>query len=83
MFSTFQTVKSASSSAGLTLQDLLDEHGESYLSDYLALSLTNVGEGILISLTTTGDNPVTYSAVIGSAEAVDLASLVFVVRQGA
>lgn len=79
MFSHFRSAN-PSPSISLTLQDLLDEHGGRYLSDYLALSVRRVGEDTVISLTTTGTDPVTYSTVIASAEAVDWASLVFVAQ---
>lgn len=65
---------------GISLQDLLDDRGGHFLSEYLALSVTRIGDDIVISLTTTDSDPVTYSTVISAVAMVDLASLVFVAQ---
>lgn len=65
--------------AGISLRDLLDDP-HSPLSDYLSLSVARLGEDTVISLTTTGSDPVTYSTVISSDAVVDLQSLVFVAQ---
>ena len=65
---------------GISLADLLDDRCGHHLSDYLALSVTRVGENIVISLTTTDDDPVTYSAVVLANASVEPASLVFVAQ---
>ncbi len=63
---------------GFSLQDLLEGHEGCQLSDYLSLSVRRVGQDTVIKLTTTDSKPVTYSAVISSGAAIDIASLVFV-----
>lgn len=64
----------------LSLQDLLDDCGGRNLSEYLSLSLTRLDGDILISLTTTGSEPVTYSAIISATAAIDLQSPVFMLQ---
>jgi len=60
--------------------DLLDDLNGSQLNDYLSLSVTCLGENTVISLTTTGGDPVTYSTVISSTADIDVQSLVFVAQ---
>jgi hypothetical protein len=79
MFSHSNSPLSPSSSAGISLRDLLDDrHG--FLSDYFSLSVTRLGENTVISLTTTGSDPITYSTVISSTADIDVQSLVFVAQ---
>lgn len=64
----------------LSLDDLLLAEPETGLSDYLSLSLSTCGDHTKISITTTGTNPVTYSAFILASAALDLNTLVFVAQ---
>lgn len=69
-----------SASISVSLQDLLDDRDGRDLSEYLSLSVSCENGITRISLTTTGNNPVTYSTVVSSASAIDWPSLVFVVQ---
>lgn len=70
-----------SASISVSLQDLLDDRDGRDLSEYLSLSVSCENGITRISLTTTGNKPVTYSTVVSSASAIDWPSLVFVVQR--
>lgn len=80
MFPHSKSPKSSLSSPRLSLKDLLDDLNGSQLNDYLSMAVTRLGEHTVISLTTTGGDPVTYSTVISSAADIDVQSLVFVAQ---
>ena len=64
----------------LSLDDLLLAEPETGLSDYLCLSLSASGDHTKISITTTGAEPVTYSAFIQANAALDWLSVVFIAQ---
>lgn len=80
MFSHSKSPKNPLLSPSLSLKDLLDELNGSQLNDYLSMAVTRLGENTVISLTTTGSDPVTYSTVISSIADIDVQSLVFVAQ---
>ncbi len=65
----------------LSLQDLLDDRAASNFSEYFSLSFSRSDGVTLISLTTTGNEPVTYTTEISNLSAIDLTSLVFVAQR--
>ena len=60
--------------------DLLGDLSGRQTSEYLSLSVTCLGDDTVISLTTTGSDPITYSTVISSTADIDVHSLVFVAQ---
>ena len=60
----------------LNLQDLLIDEKTDGLSDYLSLSIENLGEDTRVSVTTVEDNPVTYSSTLSGVSFTDLQYLV-------
>ena len=60
----------------LSLQDLLIDEKANVLSEYLSLSITNLGADTQVSVTTTDAVPTTYSSIFYGVSAVDLQSLV-------
>jgi len=48
----------------LNLQDLLIDEQTNGLSEYLSLSIKNLGEDTKITFTTIEDDPITYSATL-------------------
>ena len=60
----------------LNLQDLLIDEQTDELSDYLSLSIENLGEDTRVSITTVEDNPVTYSSTLSGVSFTDLQYLV-------
>lgn len=60
----------------LNLQDLLIDEQTDGLSDYLSLSIENLGEDTRVSVTTVEDNPVTYSSTLSGVSFTDLQYLV-------
>ena len=60
----------------LNLQDLLIDEQKDELSDYLSLSIENLGEDTRVSITTVEDNPVTYSSTLSGVSFTDLQYLV-------
>ena len=60
----------------LNLQDLLVDEQTDGLSDYLSLSIENLGEDTIVSVTTVEDNPITYSATLNGVSFTDLQYLV-------
>lgn len=64
----------------LPLADLLLAETETGLSDYLCLSLSSRDDHTKISITTTGAEPVTYSAFVQANAELDWLSVVFVAQ---
>ena len=60
----------------LNLQDLLEDEQTNELSDYLSLSIENLGEDTKVSVTTVEDNPTTYSSTLSGVSFTDLQYLV-------
>ena len=60
----------------LSLQDLLIDEQANLLSEYLSLSITNLGTDTQVSVTTTDAVPTTYSSIFYGVSAMDLQSLV-------
>jgi len=60
----------------LSLQDLLIDEKANVLSEYLSLSITNLGADTQVSVTTTDVVPTTYSSIFYGVSAMDLQSLV-------
>ena len=48
----------------LNLQDLLIDEQTNVLSEYLSLSIENLGEDTKITFTTIEDHPITYSSTL-------------------
>jgi len=48
----------------LNLQDLLMDESNGSLSEYLSVSIENIGEGTKVSVTTVEDRPAIYSATL-------------------
>ena len=48
----------------LNLQDLLIDEQANVLSDYLSLSIENMGEDTKVTFTTIEDNPIKYSTTL-------------------
>ena len=59
----------------LNLTDLLDDEKADELSDYLALSIENLGNDTKVSVTTIEDNPTTYSSTLNGVSFTDLQGL--------
>jgi len=60
----------------LNLQDLLEDEQTNELSDYLSLSIENLGEDTKVSVTTVEENPTTYSSTLSGVSFTDLQYLV-------
>jgi len=60
----------------LNLQDLLADEQTDILSEYLSLSIENIGADTKVSVTTVEDNPTTYSSTISGVSFTDLQYLV-------
>lgn len=60
----------------LNLYDLLVETDVSGLSDYLSLSIENLGEDTRVTVTTVEDAPVTYSSMLNGVSISDLQHVV-------
>lgn len=80
MISHSKSSQSPLPSPSLSLKDLLDDLSGSLTCEYLSLSVTFLGDDVVISLTTTGSDPITYSTVISSTADIDVYSLVFVAQ---
>jgi hypothetical protein len=63
--------------ARLTLQDFLEARYENSLSKYLSLSVKYLDRDIHISITTTDNEPSTYSTHIPTTVAFDQSALIF------
>ena len=59
----------------LNLNDLLDDEKTDELSEYLSLSIENLGEDTKVSITTIEDNPTTYSSTLNGVSITDLQCL--------
>ncbi len=60
----------------LNLQDLLVDEETDLLSDYIALSIENLGRDTKVSVTTIEDSPTTYSTILNGLTLTDLQYLV-------
>lgn len=67
--------KEGQDTESLSLQDLLDDEKANALSDYLALSITTVGDDAKVSVTTTDAVPTTYSTTFHGITAIDIQTL--------
>ncbi|MBE0471821.1 MAG: type I secretion C-terminal target domain-containing protein [Methyloprofundus sp.] len=65
-----------SNQEALNLQDLLADEQTDILSEYLSLSIENIGADTKVSVTTVEDNPTTYSSTISGVSFTDLQYLV-------
>jgi hypothetical protein len=61
----------------LSLNDLLVDEKANILSEYLSLSITNLGEDTQVSVTTTGAEPATYTSVFYGVTSPDIQALIF------
>ncbi len=59
----------------LNLQDLLIDEKADSLSEYLSLSIEDLGDSTRVSVTTVEDNPITYSSTISGVSFSDLQCL--------
>lgn len=62
--------------AALSLHDLLVDEKEDELSEYLSLSIENLGSDTLVTVTTVEDSPITYSTTLNG---VSISSLQYIV----
>ncbi len=60
----------------LNLQDLLVDEQANEISDYLSLSIENIGGNTRVSITTVEDTPTTYSSTLNGISFSDLQYLV-------
>ena len=60
----------------LSLEDLLVDEKANMLSEYLSLSITNLGEDTQVSVTTTDTEPVTYSSIFYGVASLNLQMLI-------
>ena len=60
----------------LNLQDLLVDESNDALSDYLSISIENVGADTKVSVTTVEDQPATYTSTLIGVTLTDLHCLV-------
>ena len=60
----------------LNLQDLLVDEQANEISDYLSLSIENIGEDTRVIITTVEDTPTTYSSTLSGISFSDLQYLV-------
>ncbi|GEM_PF-3070139 len=60
----------------LNLQDLLVDEKTDVLSEYLSLSIENIGQDTKVSVTTVEDSPITYSSTLTGVSFSDLQYLV-------
>ncbi len=60
----------------LNLHDLLVDSQTDELSDYLSLSIENLGNDTKVSVTTVEDTPTTYSSTISGISFTDLQYLI-------
>lgn len=70
----------ASNSAALTFQDLLDTSRYGAASDYCALSIFYRGKSLCIQITTDAAPPITYTAVIPRQDKFEFSSVLFVAQ---
>jgi len=62
--------------SSLNLQDLLVDESNDVLSEYLSVSIENIGDGTKVSVTTVEDQPATYSATLVGVTVTDLQCLI-------
>ena len=67
--------------ATLSMQDFFSVCQRGDVSEYLSLSFTRNGDSTKVSITTTGNSPVTYSAIIPAAATIDFQSLQLVAHR--
>jgi len=60
----------------LNLNDLLIDDQADLLSEYLSVSIENLGEGTKVSVTTVESNPITYSSTLTALSLTDFHSLI-------
>jgi hypothetical protein len=58
--------------ATLNLQDLLVDESNDVVSEYLSISIENLGEGAKVSVTTVEAEPATYSSTLTGVTITDL-----------
>ena len=59
----------------LNLQDLLLDEQTDVLTEYLSLSIENIGSDTKVSITTVEDIPITYSSMLSGVSVTDLNDL--------
>jgi len=59
----------------LDLQDLLIDEQTDVLTEYLSLSIENIGSDTKVSITTVEDIPTTYSSMLSGVSVTDLNDL--------
>lgn len=74
-------VRELNENATLSMQDFFSVCQRGDVSEYLSLSFTRSGDSTKVSITTTGNSPVTYSAILPSAAAIDFQSLELVAHR--
>jgi len=62
----------SSETDSLNLEDLLIDKSNDLLSEYLSISIENLGEGAKVSVTTVEDQPAIYSSVLTGVTLTDL-----------
>ena len=62
----------ADNKESLNLNDLLSDEEIDSLSEYLSLSFEPIGNDTKVSVTTTGESPVTYSSTLTGVTITDL-----------
>jgi hypothetical protein len=72
---TQQPTNNTQEKESLSLNDLLIDEKANILSDYLSLSITNLGADTQVSVTTTDAEPVTYTSIIYGVASLDLQTL--------
>lgn len=60
----------------LSLQDLLVDEKQDELSEYLSLSLENLGSDTVVTVTTVEDSPITYSTTLNG---ISISSLQYMI----
>lgn len=68
--------KEESEKESLNLHDLLEDEQSDKLSEYLSLSIENLGADTKVSVTTIDDNPITYTGTISGVSFANLQYLV-------
>jgi len=68
--------KDGSHDESLNLHDLLIDEQSDVLSEYLSLSIENLGNDTKVSVTTVEENPITYSSTLTGVSFTDLQYLV-------
>lgn len=71
-----QAYHEAPGKGALSLQDLLIDEKANALSEYLSLTITNLGADTQVSVTTTDAVPITYMSILYGVSVMDLQSLI-------